>query len=195
MIKVNLLPVKQAKKARKAIMPSKIELPVGWLVIGVAFLIINIAGAYLYHRTLQAKADGIQQEILEVEQAIARLKIDIRNVSEAKKKKEQLQQKINIIDTLKKGQTGPVRLLDQLSQSLPPKLWLLDMSENGTKIQMNGVAFGDEEIALFMKNLEKSPYFHSVELSHVTTERRSGFKADLKGFQLSCNIRYTGITR
>ena len=87
--------------------------------------------------------------------------------------------------------------LDQIAASIPQpsRLWLTDMSEAGAKLSMTGVASGDEEIARFMRELEKSPMFHSVELSSVTQETRTGYQKPLKMFVMSANIRFEGTAK
>jgi type IV pilus assembly protein PilN len=199
MIKVNLLPVKQGKKPSKkpTAAARKIELPIAWIVAGVAFVALNALGAYFFHSTLQKRVDSLQRQIEEVNQTILQLNIDIRKVEEARKKKDELQQKINIIENLKQGQTGPVAVLDQVAASIPQpsRLWLTDMSQAGAKLNMTGVASGDEEIAKFMRELEKSAMFHSVELSSVTQETRTGYQKPLKTFVMSANIRFEGTAK
>jgi type IV pilus assembly protein PilN len=197
MIRVNLLPVKERKRAKRpAAGGARIpEIPVAWVAVGAAFVLVLVAVAYLHHQSHLQQVANLQEQIRDVEDKIEQLKVDIRKVNEAKKKKEQLQRKIDIIKNLKAGQTGPVRLLDELSQSTPPDVWLTDMSEDGARIQMTGVALDSERIAEFMRNLNNSEIFHSVELTQVTAQPKAGYPQPLKGFQLSCNIRYTGVSR
>jgi type IV pilus assembly protein PilN len=201
MIKVNLLPGKQAKKAKKptaaAAAARKIEIPVGWIAAAIVFIGINALGAYFFHGTLQKKVDDLQTQIADVQQQILQLDVDISKVQEAQKKQQELQQKISIINTLKQGQTGPVAILDQLSGSLPQphRLWLTDMTELGSKLNLTGVAAGDEEIARFMRALEDSPVFHSIELTSVTQEIKTGFQKPVKNFSLVANIRFEGTAQ
>jgi hypothetical protein len=43
-----------------------------------------------------------------------------------------------------------------------------------------------------MVNLEKSPYFKSVDLEKISTEEQKGTRAPLKKFSLKCQTTYTG---
>ena len=197
MIRVNLLPVKERRRIKKPAggAARRIEIPVAWIAICIAFVAALSVIAYFHHQSHVKQVAALQEEIHEIEQRTEELKVPIRKVNEAKKTKEQLTRKIDIIKSLKAGQTGPVRLMDELSRSMPPNLWLTDMSEDGTRIQMNGIAFTATPIAEFMKNLEQSDVFHSVELTQVSSQSRTGYSNSLKGFQLSCNIRYTSGSR
>ena len=64
-------------------------------------------------------------------------------------------------------------MLDQLSASLPNNLWLTKFTEKGGRITLSGVADNEKTVAVFMRNLESSPYYKKVELS-VTEQTKVG---------------------
>ena len=49
----------------------------------------------------------------------------------SKQQRTQLQQRVQLIEQLRSGQSVPVQLLDHVSRSLPDMLWLTDMKQDG----------------------------------------------------------------
>jgi Tfp pilus assembly protein PilN len=99
---------------------------------------------------------------------------------------------MDIIKTLQKNKSGPVHILDQLAVNLPGKLWLLGIKQTGMNLNLEGYAFDNQSISRYMVNLEKSPYFKSVDLEKISTEEQKGIRAPLKKFSLKCQTTYTG---
>jgi len=193
MIKVNLLPEQARRKtAKKKRAKVKFEFPLAWILGGLATIIAVCIGLAIVHLSLQKKVKAIESEIAMVESQIASLKIDIGKVDQAKRVKNQLIQKLEVIDSLKRQQSGPVRLLDELAACIPPKLWLQEMTEDGASIQVKGNAMEDTSISQFMNNMNKNAYFTNVELSAAETSGKTkipGFTSKdaplLKDFQIS----------
>ena len=102
--------------------------------------------------------------------------------------KQLRQSKINVIETLKENQTGPVLLLNHLIQSMPRtgNLWLTTLDQKADQIKVIGYAQHDELIPDFMVNLESSGFFESVDLETIESEKEA-FKFSLicmsKSFQ------------
>ena len=50
----------------------------------------------------------------------------------------QLQQRVQLIEQLRAGQSVPVQLLDHVSRSLPDMLWLTDLQQEGAAVTIEG---------------------------------------------------------
>ena len=82
-------------------------------------------------------------------------------------RKAQLQQRVVLIEQLRKGQTGPVHMLDQISRALPPMLWLTELKQTptGTDVVIDGKCTTLTGLSDFVSNLEASGYFkRSIEI-------------------------------
>ena len=114
------------------------------------------------------------------------LKAQIGKIKELEKLKADVTKKLDVLNQLRRERTGPVSRLLTISQAVPDKLWLTRYAESGTSVSVSGVAFTEELIADFMRNLEQSPDFKNVEL--VVSEQAivSGMK--LKKFDLKFSI-------
>ena len=86
-------------------------------------------------------------------------------------RKAQLQQRVALIEQLRKGQTGPVHMLDQISRALPPMLWLTELKQAGPDVQIDGRATTPIGVSDFVANLEATGYFkRSIEIVSTTSE-------------------------
>jgi type IV pilus assembly protein PilN len=83
------------------------------------------------------------------------LKSIIAEVEDFKKKKQELENKIRVIEDLKNNQRGPVQVMEQVSRSLPELVWLDRMEVNRNTIRLVGRGQNENAIANFIDNLDK----------------------------------------
>ncbi len=130
--------------------------------------------------------EAAREEKLQLETRLTQLKKITKEVSELEKNKKTLREKLHTIATLMAKQHGPVRILDDLNQSIPEKAWLSSVSEKSGELVVQGVALDNETIALFMHDLEKSPYFGMVDLNHSTKQKVKN--VNLKKFSVTVKL-------
>lgn len=73
-----------------------------------------------------------------------------------------------MIDSLEAARTGPVRVLDELSETVPERLWLTSMSAKGKALTLEGQSLDTGVVADFLRGLNASPYFKNVDLDKTT---------------------------
>ena len=103
-------------------------------------------------------------------------------VERYKEAKQELETKLQIIERLQKGKMLVLQLLDGIGENIPEKMWLDDLGFKGGKLSMEGYAVDNETIAGFMKQLERTKSFQSVEL--VLTEKKEVEGVGMKHFSL-----------
>ena len=61
-----------------------------------------------------------------------------------------------LIEQLRKGQTGPVHMLDQISRALPPMLWLTELKQgaDANEVVIDGRCTTLTGLSDFVANLE-----------------------------------------
>ena len=106
------------------------------------------------------------------------------------RKEEELRSKLRTIELLEEQRQGPVRVLAALGAAPPHKLWLTEVRETGGSALISGRGLDNQTVALFMRNLESSPYFARVEL--VETKQVEEGKAKLKEFSIRSQVVYAG---
>ena len=117
----------------------------------------------------------------------------IRSVLEQVRKFESqqgalLQQRVTLIEQLRKGQYAPVHLLDEISKSLPDRLWLSELTQTGGDFAISGMTDSLTAVSDFVANLEATKWFKKpVEIidSQVTPDPKAG---DLIKFQVKAQF-------
>lgn len=178
MIKINLLVERKGPK-KKAIPKDLIVL---FICVGIL-----LAGLILFGWKIGKEKEDLLNKISNAKKEIAHYKSLTTEVNKAKEAQKTLQDKLNVINSLRKEKATPARVLDELSIGKPEKIHLESLKKEGTKLGIEGVALDDETIASFMTNLQKSKLFKNIEL--IVSEQFEQSKIKLKKFKLSCDIQ------
>jgi len=155
LIKINLLAVDRDRAKRKA------KFQVGQKVT-VACSLILVAAALVvgwWFWSLQRASADLDQQIADAERETQRLQGVIQQVAQFEARRAQLQQRVTLIEELRKGQTGPVHLLDQISRSLPESMWLTDLKQVSNDITLEGRCTSLNALSDFVSALEASNLF------------------------------------
>ena len=158
MLKINLLPVREARlKAdlREYVMQLFLVLLLAAGGIGVA------------QSRLHDQLDSAQARVNQMDNDIQQYKPQLDQVAAFRKKKLELEKKIDVIDGLDKARSGPVRVMAELADRAPSRLWLQSVTTTGTLISMRGQSLDNELVALFLKGLKESPHFSNVDLDNT----------------------------
>lgn len=177
MIKINLLPLRASKKKETI----RQQLTIFALVV-VGALVIGLS----VYGVLRGKIKNLQTEIASSESELAALKTKIGAIDNIKKLQADVKKKLDVLNMLRRGKTGPASRLAALTDAAPDKLWLTKYTENGQSVSVGGVAMSEDLIAIFMKSLQASGAFTNVELVVSEQNETGGVKA--KRFELSLQI-------
>lgn len=166
MIRVNLLPSDKPKVKAPAF-----GLDAAQKITLAGSLLLLLAAAFVGWRYWALGQDGAQLErdIADRQREEQRLAAVIAEVNAFETRRSQLQQRVELIEELRRGQTAPVHMLDQVSRALPDMMWLTKMTQNGYDVTMEGNGLSLTALSDFVGNLEHSRYFaRPVEI--VTSE-------------------------
>ena len=165
MIRINLLPAREAR--RRVELRQQIR-------VAVVVVLLTVGGGAWAYITQESNLEIRQQELAQVEAEIKRLEAIIKEVQKFENQKALLDKKVGAIQDIKTKQRRPARLLDDLSRSLPDQMWLVSIKDTGVGVQISGKSFDNVGIAAFMENLERSSSFGSVELIESKSELLQG---------------------
>ena len=132
------------------------------LILGL-MLLAGLAALGYWFMTKRTLAERQETRAARQEEA-DKLQAIIDEVEQYQKRKESLQQRIDLINQLKQNQKGPVRIMDQISRDLPDLVWLDRMEIAGNRISVNGRGLNPNAIALFVLNIKNDPYFEEPQL-------------------------------
>lgn len=181
MIKINLLAEKKATRARtqRLRLDGAVNLQV-FLMVGALGLGFIYVGSQW--RSLHAESKRLDREIEVAQAEEKRLRAVNARGEELKKRREELQAKVELITQLKNNQSVPVHMLDQISKSLPDFLWLESINESNGVLSITGKATTYNAVSNFYNNLTQSSFFMDVVLG-TTLEIAEGVS-----FSMNCKF-------
>jgi type IV pilus assembly protein PilN len=177
MIKINLLLARKEKK--------KVGMRKEIIVLILSVFLLSVLLIFVEWRIDKDKEDTIAR-ISATKKDITYYKSLITEFNKAKTLQKTLQDKLNVINSLRKEKSSPARVLDELSVGKPERIQLESLKKEGSKLGIEGIALDDETVANFMTNLRKSKIFKNVDL--IVSEQIEQSKIRLKRFILSCEI-------
>lgn len=192
MIRVDLLAGERRseKAARRTFEPGqKIT------VLGVALLLVTALGlGWRYWMLGQTEASHARQ-IESSRSEEQRLTTILKQVQEFEARRTLLQQRIALIDELRRGQSAPVHIIDQISRALPDMMWLTSVTQVGYDVTVEGRCLSLTALSDFVGNLAASRYFRRpVEIldSKVEGGGREG-APDIISFTVKGTFQMSGI--
>lgn len=186
MIRINLLPARKTKQ-RETVQQQ--------LIAFAAVLAIAVIGCVGWWKWKDNEVEERNKIISAKNEELKQLEKIIGEVNEFTSTKKELEDKLAVIQDLKKGKSGPVRALDDLASEIPKRVWIEKMEEKGGSLTFEGKAIDNEDVSAFMKALEKSKYFRNVQLAFskeylVKEKGASGNAATIYSFRITCGVNY-----
>ena len=191
MIRINLLAAERDRAKKKAVTlgTAAQKLTIGCSLI----LILAVLLVGWRYWALTRESNQIDAEIAAAQQETTRLHSVIEQVQQFEQRKAQLQQRVVLIEQLRKGQTGPVHMLDQISRALPPMLWLTEVKQTGAEIVIEGKCTSPIGVSDFVANLEASGYFkRSIDIVSTSTESMTQPQTEVIKFSIKAVFQQPG---
>jgi type IV pilus assembly protein PilN len=175
MIEINLLPVREARRAAD-LRQQVMQLVMVLIVVGAG---IGFVHSEMHERTVTAQA-----RVAQMQRDIDQFKPQLEQVAAFRKKKAKLEKKIDVIEELDHARSGPVRVMSELAMRTPERLWLKTVRTEGGTIKLKGMSLDNELVAVFLRGLADSEYFDSVDLDGTKLENsKSNLKVVSFGIQ------------
>ena len=187
MIRINLLGQAKSKTKRgaptsTAVMevgdPGSPKMKV--LVVLVLAGLLNLGYWYrldMVKRDIAAKMQVAEQKNRELADVKARY-------LERQRQAENYKRRVDVIDQLRASQAGPVNLLNMIGNTVhgTEAVWLNVMKDQGTSVDIEGMALSTDAVANLMTNLQKTGFFKNIEIKE--TFQDDTFK-EMQAFQFT----------
>ena len=170
MIKVNLVGAAAKRKPVKVGGP-KLEVPTNVLSIVLFLIVVGTAvGGYMWYSSLSTQNAELDSTISNLQAQKAALDAVIKENAIYEARKKALENRIRVIEGLKRNQVNPLVALDVLSEAVERTkfVWLTQLDQNNATLSMNGIGTSVNAIADFVTYLENTHYFRNPELAHAT---------------------------
>jgi type IV pilus assembly protein PilN len=184
MIRINLLAVERERSRTRVLISPAHRVTIGATIIlvGTAVLI----GWWFF--SLRQQSTRVDEDLARAEMETRQIRSVLEQVRKFESQKALLQQRVSLIEELRKGQYAPVHLLDEISKSLPDRLWLSELTQTGSDFAIGGMTDSLTAVSDFVANLEATKWFKKpVEIidSRVMTDAKAG---DLIRFQIKAQF-------
>jgi len=193
MIRINLLGVPRKTKGKRAAstvtVPGEGSSTVVLALFVVAGLVVAVALSYLW---VKRETERLNTEYARAEAENHRL-ADVKAKYEASKRKaDQFERRVKVIDELKEAQKGPVNLLNLVADTVnrTDAVWLDAMTSDGKAINFVGMALSADAVADLMANLRKTGSFKTVEIKETSQDPAIKELQAFK-FELICEIAFS----
>ena len=184
MVRINLLPVRVSKKK---------EAGRQQLLIVAAVLVAGLLGNWLWASSREGDLKSREAKLARTREDIAQLERIIGEVKNIKDAQQELQKKLDVLDKLKQGRSGPVRMLDELATVTPRQLWLTKLDEKAGAMSFSGAAVSIDDVSEFMSKLKQSRFFAKVELKKTTAVKGTGRSERLVNFEITATAKYNPL--
>ena len=191
MIKINLLATERKIAKKNVAFDPSSQITA---VCGGILVLACVAIGWRFWLVSRAST-AVDAEITTAQKETQRLHGVITQVQQFEQRKAQLQQRVTLIEQLRKEQIGPVHMLDQISLALPSSLWLTEMKQTATpnEVIIDGRSLSLTGLSDFVGNLERSGYFQkSVEIVNSTTDTSGGPQGEVIKFQIKAVFKGPG---
>jgi len=193
MIHINLLSPDRERPKRRQAGPS-FSLS-GQKVIVACTLILALAGVGVawWYWSLRQESSRLAESLANAQQESQRLRANIVQVQKFEEQRAQLQQRVTLIEQLRRGQSGPVHMLDEISRSLPDQLWLTQLEQKGNDLTIEGRCVALTSLSDFVGNIERSGWFKKpVEIIESQLDQVQGAETTLIRFTIKARFAAPG---
>lgn len=186
MIKINLLPHREAKrKQKKAAFIALMAL----MGIGGAVIVITVGGYNARQISVQEQRNSI------IRNANTELDKTIAEIATLEQEIEALKARQEAVEDLQGDRNQPVFLLDELVKQTPAGVYLREFKQEGQRVELTGNAQSQARVAELLRNLAtNSPWLEKPDLTvvrSVSLDKDKGAKTARKvvEFKLTVGIK------
>ncbi len=177
MIRVNLLPHREMKRAAQQR---------SFIVAAVAMVALGAGVIFLVHGVLASKIEGQQARNKFLDQQIAGLDKQIEEIRRLREQTQQLLARKRVVETLQSNRAEVVQLFDQIARQLPDGIYLRNIKQTGTKVNIIGYAQSNARVSTLLRNLESSPWLDNASLIEIKAATVSSQR--LNEFNLNVDV-------
>src|SRR3954447_16143890 len=211
MIRINLLPIKAAKRR---------EAGQKQLLVGIVAVTLTLVGIIVFHTGASSRIAELKDHNQAVSRDIAKLKAEIGDYEVIKAQRDELIRQRDAIRRLQANRSGPTFMMRELSDILTPgkgptfnkeqyeeeikknpnagfnpnwdtrRAWLVSYSETNHAVKIKGAAKSDEDVAEFLKRLKVSAFFSDVYWQDTKPEIDTKLNVSYVTFDVTCRVNY-----
>ena len=155
----------------------------GVLTALMMFLAAAIIG--LIHIQMVTKIDYQLSRNKFMSSEISKLDEEIAEISELRKVRRSLVERMEVIQDLQRSRPSIVHLFTEIVSTVPNGVYLESLTQTGSNLLMNGQAESNARVSTYMRNLDasdwlKAPNLSVIEIEDIKVNRISTFTLTVK---------------
>lgn len=178
MIRINLLPYREARRARQ-----------NQLFAAGLMAVLILAGFFYYgvYEIFSYRA-AVQEQRVQYLQGVAQgLDKQIASIVDLRKERDQLLSREGIITDLQGKRDLTVRIFNTLATITPPGIFLTHLQQQGNTVTVDGYSQANNQVAELMRNIEASTTFDKPLLNIISKAKLGN--EEVGQFSLQMDIR------
>jgi type IV pilus assembly protein PilN len=158
MARINLLPWREElrEERRKRFLVALVAVVVG--SVGAVLIADQVISSAIDRQI--ARNDYIGKQIAVVDERI-------KQISDLKERRQQLVERMRIIQDLQGNRPISGRIFDQLARTLPDGVYFTEVKMVGKSLSITGAAESNNRVSDLMRNLDASDWFDAPSLTEV----------------------------
>ncbi len=172
---LNLLPWRDKERAQKK---NQFFAMLGFSMALAAALV------FLGHTYMRSAIDFQQERNQLLQTEIAATDQKIERIKKLDATKQALLGRMQVIENLQGTRPAIVHLFDEMATALPEGMYLSELNQTGTAVNVVGKAESNARVSSYMNSLDASPWLSSSSLNIISVAREDGRSTPLRDFKL-----------
>lgn len=177
MANINLLPWREERRE---------ELKKEYLTILAASVLFAGVVIFAWHSYAAAQVENQRSRNAHLEANIRELSAQVKEISAMKAKREELKERMRVIQDLQGNRPEIVHIFDELVQTLPDGVYFSELNREAVNLKVMGTAESNNRVSSLMRRLDKSEWF--IEPNLVAVKANPGFGEQANDFELVVKI-------
>ncbi|AGA88959.1 Tfp pilus assembly protein PilN [Thioflavicoccus mobilis 8321] len=165
MARINLLPWREERREQR-----RREFLIIVSVAVAATLLVGIVS----HLQIEHMIGNQQARNAYLQQEIAQLNRQIREIQELEETKAKLLARMDVIQQLQRSRPEIVHLFDELVATVPEGVYLTSANQKGRAVVLEGRAQSNARVSAFMRNVEASDWVGKPVLLLIENKEKTG---------------------
>ena len=150
MIRINLIPYRGERRNKQIF---------NHIMAAISVVASALALVLVMQWFYASKLDNLDHEFANLKAQNQVLLKKIGKIRNLDRLREDVTRKLELVDSLQKGRFRSLENLLALSESIPDAVWLQNVSDKGSSLDVEGFGDSNKAVANFMRALDKLPRF------------------------------------
>lgn len=140
--------------------------------LSLATLAFSLLVSLILWNSSSRSVAAIQEENQLIQDHLAALGIEIKEIANLNEQRQQLLKRINVIQNLQNNRPITLELMQQLANSMNDDVFLIELKRTETQLLLQGQANASQAITTWMRSLNQQPRFGEPVLRSLATHEK-----------------------